>query len=80
MSAYVFRIVVERDEDRWIAYCPALDKYAAATWGYTKEEARRHIYEVVELVLQEIVEDNEQVPGDLVELGDPEELQVAITI
>jgi predicted RNase H-like HicB family nuclease len=39
MKSYLFRVVVEPDEDRWHAYCPALDKYGAATWGYTKEEA-----------------------------------------
>ena len=43
MKTYVFRVVVEPDEDRWVSYCPVLEQYGAATWGYTEEEALRHI-------------------------------------
>ena len=64
MKTYVFRVVVQPDEDRWAAYCPALEKYAAATWGYTREEALKNIQEVVELVLQELVEDKEPIPEE----------------
>ena len=55
MKIYVFGVVVEPDEDRWVAYCPALEEYAATTWGYTREEAPQHIHEVVSMVLQELV-------------------------
>ncbi len=64
MKTYNFQVVIEPDEDRWIAYCPVLEKYAAATWGYSKEEARRHIYEVIGMVIQELVEDKEAIPDD----------------
>ena len=52
MSTYAFKVVVEPDEDRWFASCPALEKQGAATWGYTKEEAFKNIQEVVEMVVQ----------------------------
>ena len=64
MKTYVFRVVVEPDEDRWQAYCPTLEKYAAYTWGYTKEEALENIKEVIEMVLEELVEDNLPIPDE----------------
>jgi predicted RNA binding protein YcfA (HicA-like mRNA interferase family) len=57
MKTYTFRVVVEPDEDRWFAYCPALRDYGAATWGYTREEALQHINEVVQMVISELRED-----------------------
>ena len=59
MRTYAFKVVVEPDEDRWFAYCPALEKQGAATWGYTKEEAFKNIQEVVEMVVEEFIEDGE---------------------
>ena len=56
-KTYIFRVVVEPDEDRWHAYCPALEVYAAATWGYTRAEALKHIQELVEMIVEELVED-----------------------
>lgn len=47
VKTYMFRVVVEPDEDRWVAYCPALVKYAATTWGNTREEALQHIQEAI---------------------------------
>lgn len=47
MKTYSFRVVVEPDENRWSAYCPALEQYGAATWGNTRGEALKHIQEVV---------------------------------
>lgn len=64
-KTYVFRVVVEPDEERWSAYCPALAKYGAATWGTTRQEAFRHIREVVELVVEELREDNTDIPHDV---------------
>ena len=64
MNTYVFRVVVEPDEDRWVSYCPALEQYGAATWGYTEKEALKHIREVVEMVLTELVADNLPIPDD----------------
>ena len=62
MKTYVFGVVVEPDEDCWSAYCPALEGYGAASWGYTREEALKNIHEVVEMV-----EDEEPIPERLSE-------------
>ena len=62
MKTYAFKVVVEPDGDRWFACCPMLEKYGAATWGYTKEEALKHIREVVEMVVEELIEDGEPIP------------------
>jgi predicted RNase H-like HicB family nuclease len=37
----------------------------AATWGNTQEEALKHIHEVVEIIVQELVEDGEPIPEDI---------------
>ena len=65
MKTYVFRVVIEPDEARWSAYCPALRQYAATTWGHTQEEALQHIREVVQLVVEELIEDREPIPEDV---------------
>ncbi len=53
MKTYTFKVVVEPDEDRWHPYCPALQRYGAATWGNTREEAHKHIQEVVQMIIGE---------------------------
>ena len=55
MKTYTFRVIVEPDGDRWHAHCPALEQYGAATWGLTQEEALKHIQEVVQMVIQELL-------------------------
>ena len=69
MTTYAFKVVVEPDEDRWFACCPMLEKYGAAPWGYTKEEALKHIREVVEMVVEELIEDEEPIPESPQEEG-----------
>ncbi len=81
MKTYTFKVVVEPDEDRWHAYCPALQQYAAATWGRTREEALQHINEVVQMVIDELREDNIPIPvgpKDEVEVFSGE--RVAVTV
>ena len=81
MKTYMFRVVVEPDEDRWAAYCPALEEYAAATWGYTREEALKNIQEVVAMVLQELSEDKIPIPeGPAEDVMVTTEPRVAVTI
>jgi predicted RNase H-like HicB family nuclease len=63
MQTYTFRVIVEPDEDRWHAYCPALQAYGAATWGNTREEAFKHIQEVVQIVIDELREDGIAIPA-----------------
>ena len=62
MKTYIFRVVVEPDEEGWQAYCPILEKYGAVTWGYTREEALKNIHEVVAMILEELEEDKEPIP------------------
>ena len=62
MRTYLFRVVIEPDEDRWHAYCPVLEAIGGATWGYTREEAFKNIREVVEIIIEELIEDGEPIP------------------
>jgi len=62
MKTYVFRVVVEPDEDRWFAYCPVLEDKGGATWGYTRAEALKNIKEVVEMIIESLIEHGELVP------------------
>jgi predicted RNase H-like HicB family nuclease len=61
MKTYAFKVVVEPDDGRWHAFCPALEQYGAATWGETEDEAPRHIHEVVQMVVDELREDGIEV-------------------
>ena len=63
MQTYVFKVTVEPDEDGWLALCPALDKYGAATWGHTEAAALKNIRELVEMILLELVEDGLPIPA-----------------
>jgi predicted RNase H-like HicB family nuclease len=67
MKTYTFKVVVEPDEDRWHAYCPALEDRGASTWGYTRGEALRHIDEVVQLVVDSMIEHGEMLPDETTE-------------
>ena len=60
----MFRVVVEPDEDRWFAYAPLLKEQGASTWGYTREEAFKHIAEVVLMTVQSMVRHGESVPEE----------------
>ena len=62
MKTFVFKVVIEPDEDRWHAYVPELESRGAATWGKTREEALRNIQEVAQVVIEEMLEDGEAVP------------------
>jgi len=63
-KSYVFRVVVEPDEDRWHAYAPALVSQGGATWGYTREEALANIGDVVQMVVESLVEHGEPIPEE----------------
>ena len=63
MKTYSFRVVVEPDESRWHAYCPALKDYGAVTWGNSREEALKNIEEVVQMVVEELLEDHQTLPN-----------------
>ena len=81
MKTYTFKVVVEPDEDRWHAYCPALREQGAATWGYTREEALKNIDEVVHLVIESLVEHNEPLPEAIRDEAEVSlEPRVAVTV
>ncbi len=81
MKTYSFKVVVEPDDDRWHAYCPALKKYGASTWGNTEEEAFRHIHEVVRMITGELAEDGIALPESPHEDGEIlPDARVAVTV
>jgi predicted RNase H-like HicB family nuclease len=71
LKTYNFKVVVERDQDfdrkrsGWHAYCPALESLGGSTWGETREEALKHINEVVQMIIQEFVADGMALPEGL---------------
>ncbi len=79
VKSYTFEVEVEPDENRcWHAYCPALEKYGAATWGNTKEEALTHIQAVVQMVVSELAEEGTALPDVAKEAV--EVLTVSVTV
>lgn len=69
MKNHVFNIVVEEDEHEdgrpaFRAYCPALESMGAATWGDTREEAIKHIGEVLHMIVDELSEEGKEIPPD----------------
>jgi predicted RNase H-like HicB family nuclease len=70
MKTYSFKVVVERDEDfegnpsGWHAYCPALERQGASTWGATESEALKKINEVVHMVVESMLEHGEYLPEE----------------
>ncbi len=77
MKSYVFRVVLEPDQDVWRAFIPELEAKGAATWGNTKEEALRNIHEVAQMVIEALLEDGEPLPPCVTEIDQP---VVAVTV
>jgi predicted RNase H-like HicB family nuclease len=79
---YTFKVVVEHDEDRWHAYCPALADRGGATWGDTPEQAVSNLQEVVQMVVASLAEHGEPIapaePTDAVRMS--HEPLVAVTV
>lgn len=80
MKTYVFRVVVEPDDDRWTAYCPSLVSQGASTWGDTQEEALKNIQEVLQMTLESMVKHDESIPEDATEVQVYAEPRVAVTL
>jgi predicted RNase H-like HicB family nuclease len=81
MKTYTFKVVIEPDEDRWHAYCPALVEQGAATWGTTRDEALKNIQEVVEMVVESLREHGEPIPeepSDQVHVSNTPEVAVTV--
>ncbi len=77
MKSYVFRVVLEPDQDVWRAFIPELEAKGAAIWGNTKEEALRNIREVAQMVIESLLEDGEPLPPRITEIDQP---VVAVTV
>ncbi|MEX2526435.1 MAG: type II toxin-antitoxin system HicB family antitoxin [Gemmatimonadota bacterium] len=71
MQSYIFRVVVEPDEDRWLAYVPELESRGAVSWGNTRDEALRNIQEVAHMVVEELLADNEELPAGVTKGDEP---------
>ena len=80
MKIYNFRIVVEPDEHRWIAYCPALVDKGAATGGATREEAFENIREVLQMVVESLIELGVPIPEDVEEVALPSEERLVVAL
>jgi predicted RNase H-like HicB family nuclease len=76
-KSYVFPVVLEQDEDKWLAYVPELEGKGAATWGHTREEALKKIQEVLQMMLEEMIEDGESVAKTVTVYDHP---VVAVTV
>jgi predicted RNase H-like HicB family nuclease len=74
LKTYSFKVVVEPDEDRWHAYCPALVRQGAATSGRTQEEPLWNVETVVKMVVESLIEHLEPVPEE-----PPDQVRVSLT-
>lgn len=71
MKSYVFRVVLEPDEDAWQTYIPELEERGASTWAKSKEEALRNIHEVAQMVLEALFGDGELLPPSVTAIDEP---------
>ena len=82
MTTYTFKVVIEPDDDRWYAYCPALVERGGATWGATPKEALANLETVVKMVVASLAEHGEPIaeaaPSGSVEVS--AEPLVAVTV
>lgn len=61
MNTYVFRVVVEPDEDgRWSSWVEALPGCAA--WGYTQAEALNALKDAAEMYIEDMIETGDEIP------------------
>lgn len=77
MKSYVFRVVLEPDEEAWRAYIPDLEQKGASTWGKTRDEALGNIREVAQMVIESMLDDGESLPPGVTEVDEP---VVAVTV
>jgi predicted RNase H-like HicB family nuclease len=61
MTTYTFKVVIEPDDDRGHAYCPALVARGGATWGATPSDALANLEAVVKMVVASLAEHGEPI-------------------
>ena len=71
MKSFVFKVVIEPDEDVWHARIPELESRGAATWGHTRDEALRNLQEVARVVIEELLDDGEPIPAGVKVYDEP---------
>jgi len=71
VKSYLFRVVVEKDEDVWRAFVPELESRGAATWGHTKDDALRNIEEVLQMVVEDLLQQGESLPASVTVTNEP---------
>ena len=80
MKTYTFRVVIEPEDDQWIAYSPVLERHGASTWGATQQEALDNIREVLQMTLESMLEHGEPIPEEAGEVHVSVDPQVSVTI
>jgi predicted RNase H-like HicB family nuclease len=87
MKTYNFKVVIEPDEDfdgqpsGWHAYCPALERQGASTWGETEVDALKKINDLVRMVVESMLEHHEPIPEEPAdEVQVTVEPRVAVTV
>jgi predicted RNase H-like HicB family nuclease len=82
MTTYTFKVIIEPDDDRGYAYCPALVERGCATWGATSAEALANLETVVKMVVASLAKHGEPIaetaPSGSVEVS--AEPLVAVTV
>jgi predicted RNase H-like HicB family nuclease len=79
MKTYVFKVVLEPDEEGWHIYYPPWATIGASTWGYTREEALHYIKEVLEMIIEEFQEEGTPLPAAVAD--DPADgIPVTVTV
>lgn len=63
MKTYIFKIELEPDAEGWRAFYTPWESIGASTWGGTREEAVKHIQEVLSMILEEFAEEGKPVPA-----------------
>lgn len=63
MKTYIFPYELSEADGAWHVVVPELESKGAATWGHTRDEAIRNIQEVMQMVIEEMLEDGEPLPG-----------------
>ena len=80
MKTHEFRVVIEPDEDRWIAFCPELVEKGVSTRGYSREEASKNFPDVLEMVIDDLLELGMPIPVPPEEAGVSPEERLAVTL
>ena len=77
-TPYIYRVVIEPDEDRYYARIPMLP--GCYTWGRSYEEALKNIKEALEVWLEVKKEEGEPIPIETVQTIKKATLTVGVVV